>query len=587
MKKQNKFLPLLLILAMMMTFIFPAAVSAATPLGTDGAIVIRPPSGHSLLSDNFNAYQLFDLINVTGEGAAAQYAYEPTPAVTAFLAVAGIADKYVATALTGSDAAEGFRQWLQDSDRTEEEIISLAKDLTANVTALNAVNKNEISKNSAGQIVFENLNYGYYLVTGESTPANADGTPYSSNVISRGMLINVLDIDGDTTAKIDLKADAPKIDKNVWFDDTAGTGEAYNGTDAPADRNDPGWQEWTDINIGQTAYFMINSTVPNMTGYGEYTYVVHDTLSKGLTYVPDSLQIRLVKEGETSVTPTAGVHYTLAVSEATEETTTSIYAGGTKLTVTFTDLKALVVEEGWTVEITYQAVLNEESIVGNPGNPNKAKLEYSNNPNWNGEGKEPTGETPEEEAKVYTFDLDIFKYTGNLTGAHTPLKDAEFQLKPKAGDQALFVIPYPGSDYDYRAVSAEERTADLLLPEEDQVTTNVLVTNSDGKIRIKGLNAGSYELQETKAPVGYNLVSGWITDIVIEKDNSETGYRLTVSGNPENSVNVLNNTGGQLPGTGGIGIYRILGIGVVMAVLLTAAFIIYRRKNAMNALNIE
>ena len=584
MKHQGKFLPLILVLSMIVSFILPASTFAAPPLGTDGKILINPPSGHSLVSDDFKAYELFDLTGISGAEPNVEYAYEPTSAVIAFLAVPGMSAKY-GEGLAGSEAAEAFRQWLQHSSRTEAEIVVLAKELTTNVSTLTAVGQSNVSKTVNGQIQIENLNYGYYLVTGGSTPSSADGTAYGDTVISRGMLLNVFDNSGNKTTEITLKADAPTVGKEVWYPDATNAGGSI-GSDEPVDENDPGWQDWSTINIGQTLFFKLNLTVPNMTGYETYKFVATDTLSKGLTYNPDSLQVQLVKEGSSSVTLTNPGDYTLAVSAATEEITPSEYVDGTKLIITLTDLKTLVNDLGWSVVITYNATLNGDAVVGNPGNPNKVKLEYSNNPNWDGQGEEPTGDTPEEESRVYTFDLEVFKYTGQINNEPTPLQGAEFNLRLKSTLALIQVVPYTEDGYNYRVATAEDIEADEAKQADEKVVTTNLVSGADGKIKIKGLKVGTYELKETKAPAGFNLLPDWITDIIIEKDNSAQGYKLTVGVNPENAVNVLNNTGGQLPGTGGIGIYFFLALGGIMAALLTGAFIVYRRKSALNDLNV-
>ena len=594
MKKQNKVLSLLLALVMVMTFILPMTASA-DPMNTDGKIIIKPPAGHSLPLESFKAYELFDLVNIVGS----EYIYEPVAAVSAFLAADGMASKYGADGLTGAAAADAFRQWLQDPARTEAHVIELAKDLIENVSTLTAVNDSKKSQNDEGKIVFTGLNYGYYLVTGEGTSLDPNGA-HSKNVISRGMLINVPDEYGNKDSEIALKADSPTIEKEVWHhNDTP-----YNGTDKPVDGNDSGWQEWTDVNVGNDVYFKLNAKVPDMTGYENYTYIVHDTLSKGITYDPakSEMKIQLVQKDKTSVPLTKDTDYTVAAPSPSTETGESEYVGGTELKITFIDFEKWIAYEGWEVEIIYKAKLNSNAIVGKPGNPNKVNLEYSNNPNWDGEGTEVTGKTPDDDARVYTFDLEIFKYTGSLLvddgedgeepgvlgTDYFALPGAEFQLRVSGTNKIIYVTKYEVGEYNYRIVSDEERADDLEIEDpENRVTTDVLITGNDGKIKIKGLDAGKYELKETKAPGGYNLLPGWITDIVIQKDDSENGYSLTVKANPENSVNVLNNTGGQLPGTGGIGVYIFFAIGGMMAILMAAAFIFYKKRKTLDTLDVE
>jgi len=456
--------------------------------------------------------------------------------------------------------------------------------LSIHVAQLQAVDVSKRSK-SNGNIIFEDLNHGYYLITGEGTPSGTD----VENVISRGMLINVPDEAGKAAVQIALKADSPTIDKEVWYHDEAETGNAYDGTTAPTDGNDAGWQDWTDVNIGDNVYFKLESTVPDMTGYEKYTYIVHDTMSKGLTFDPATadIQVRLSKAGGTDpITLAVGTDYTVTTSAFTD-TDQPGYIGGTKLEIAFVNFELRNAYAGGTVEIIYKATLNEHALSGNPSNFNKVKLEYSNDPNWDGSGEEPTGgETPEDEIEVYTFEFEIFKYTGNFGNEHTALSGAEFQLSVKPSNSVLYFVPYAVDGYNYRIATDEEIASDADKLENEKRTTTKLVSDNNGKIKIKGLDAGTYVLKETKAPVGYNLLTEE-KEIVIEKATSETGFKVSVGGTTVDVLNIQNNTGGQLPGTGGIGVQIFFGIGGAMAILLAVAFIFYRKRKILEELNIE
>ena len=593
--KKHKFLKPLLVLVIILALALPmsAVASPPTSAGDNGKIIISPPQGHVLSAEEFHAFELFTLTGINVIGETKEYVYSPTNDVVEFMKVSGMPEKYGATGLTGAEAAEAFRVWLQTETLDENDIIALAKDLTANAGSYNAISTNELDSN--GRVVFDDLNYGYYLVLGGSLPVDPKNGNHSENVISRGMLVNIPDKDGKSTAEVDLKADSPTIDKEVWFHNPEGSNLAYDGVGAPVGGSDPGWQDWTDVSIGDTVHFKLESTIPDMTGYEKYTYIVHDTLSPGLTYDHSNsgMQIRLVKDGETPVTLYDESDYEVTAVSPDPNLTTGEYSGGTTIEITFIDFIELNNYEGWNVEITYKATLNEDAKVAANGNPNKVKLEYSNNPGWIDDGtKGPTGETPEDEVKVFTFDMEIFKYTGDIAGEHIALEYAEFQLvrvtaDENSEDDIVYFIAYSEDGYDYRVVSPAERAADLELPPEDMKTTDILVSGTDGKIRIKGLDAGEYKLKETKAPLNYNLMLGWIEDIEITKDDSPQGYTLTVGGVLENAVNVQNNTGGQLPGTGGIGTYIFFGVGGLMAILLVAIFLLHRKKKALDILDAE
>jgi len=535
MKKRNKFLTLLLALITLIAAALPMTAFAA---GENGVITIDPPANHTIAAADFNAYKLFDV--KVSAAPPISYAYTAVPGVDQFLAQTN--GKYGAN-------ADAFLQWLQDSARTEAEIIALAKDLTANKSLFGALSATQASSS----VKFSGMDYGYYLITGA-------GTRDGQKVISRSMLVLVPALVRDANnavtgttkdVQIKLKAEAPAIDKKV------------------ENHNVPGVDTWTDINIGDTVKFQLTSKVPDMTGYDKYTFIVYDTMSKGLTYKDGSVVVKL-KDGANEITLTKSADYDVTVT-APAPGAVGEYANGTQIKIDFIGFINLKDKTGYTIEITYEATLNENAVVGKPGNPNKAQLEYSNNP-YDEDSK---GKTPETEVKVYTFDMVIYKYTGEkLPG--TALAGAEFELREKGKtDTIKFVKLTNDPNYDYRVALPGEAGADATL-----------VSGADGKIRIKGLDAGEYELKETKAPDGYNVIPGWITGIEIVKDANGDG-QLQISGSPEQSVNVQNNTGGTLPGTGGIGTYIFFGLGGAMALLLIAGFLVYRKKKALGALDAE
>jgi len=585
--KHSKFFALILTLTLLLVTALPLTASAAS-MASDGSITIRPPGILVLDAADFSAFKLYNVTGITGTAPNYRFAYEPTPAVIGFLkglsatqrSAYGVTTDPNTGAAAEAAAAEEFRIWLQLKQETHDDpaIVALAR-VMVNAGVFSTGGINTAAKQADGSIKFTGLDYGYYLVTGKGLPVeDPPGPPegaHSEKVISRGMLVNVPGltrnnsniVNGwDKDVSIKLKADAPKIDKEVWN---------HNYGTTPKDA--PGWKDWTDVNIGDTVYFKHTATVPDMTGYDSYQFIVHDIMSRGLTFTaPGNMTVSLVKTGMTTRTLSRPADYTVTAAPATVANATSEYFGGTKITITFVDFEQWNAYAGGYVEIIYEAVLNENAIIGKPGNPNKVWLEYSNNPNDGGVG---TGETPEDEVRVYTFDMKIYKYTGD-TVPGTKLPGAEFELSRKTGATTygppLAFIELTGDpDYDYRLAKPGETP-----------TTTTLITNADGYIRIKGLDAGEYGLKETKAPPGYNLLPGWITSVIVHEAPNAGDSHLLVGAASEQQqvVNVQNNAGGQLPGTGGIGTCVIFGAGGLMALLLCTAYAVYRKKKTLGVL---
>ena len=218
------------------------------------------------------------------------------------------------------------------------------------------------------------LDAGYYLLIDTSTPGIGDA--------KNAALLQVTNKDAIT---IEKKYDAPEVDKSV---------------------ND------VNANIGDVVTFTLTATMPsNLEGYKSYKVVFHDTLSAGLTYLDEN--------DNEAYKPTVTIDGTATDGFTFEQS-------GNSLTITCNDVLAKGAEASDEIVVKYYAKVNSNAVIGNPGNPNSVKLEYSNDPNWTGKPEEqPTGETPEDVVYVFTFELDVTKVDGKDSSA---LKDAEFVL---------------------------------------------------------------------------------------------------------------------------------------------------------------
>ena len=212
--------------------------------------------------------------------------------------------------------------------------------------------------------------------------------------------------------------------------------------------------------------------------------------------------------------------------------------------------------------MTYTATLNEGATIGGAGNPNTVHLEYSNNLNQGGEGD--TGKTSENKVTVFTFQLNIDKKDEK----NQPLKGAGFTLYKYDADAE-------GEEADkWSLVGTEIKGEDLT------------------SFTWEGLDAGRYKLVESTTPSGYNTMEDIEFTITADLSNepaSVTALNVAVTENPNLaeqpvmstdrdsgtiSSTVVNESGAQLPSTGGIGttiFYVVGGVLVVRAVVLLIA----------------
>lgn len=106
-----------------------------------------------------------------------------------------------------------------------------------------------------------------------------------------------------------------------------------------------------------------------------------------------------------------------------------------------------------------------------------------------------------------------------------------------------------------------------------------LETDHDGHIYAYGLDADTYILTETETLPGYNLLSDTIT-VVIAEDGKVT-YKLTNSGDDaKDEIKVENNTGSELPSTGGMGTTALYIVGGALVVGAGITLVVRRRMSA-------
>lgn len=217
------------------------------------------------------------------------------------------------------------------------------------------------------------------------------------------------------------------------------------------------------------------------------------------------------------------------------------------------------------LQLVYKATLNEQSVIGSAGNPNKVYLEFSNNPN--GEG---TGKTPEDTVIVFTYKVAANKVDGN----DEKLAGAGFKLSKfdKESDSWKLV--------GYQNVKLDARG--------NPVETNgryEVANATDTSFAWNRIDDGKYKLEEVVTPAGYNTIDPVEFDVVAGHANltlsSLSGTKTTgtvgeytfTANAAEGSLttNIVNQSGTVLPSTGGMGttVFYVVGGGLMaVAVVL-------------------
>lgn len=284
--------------------------------------------------------------------------------------------------------------------------------------------------------------------------------------------------------------------------------------------------------IGDTVEFMTTVSAKS----GAKKYVIHDKMDKGLTLNTNSIT---VKSGESTL------------NQNTDYTVSTEADDGCTFEITFTQAYLDTITADIDITVAYTAVLNNAAVISTDTNNNKTWLTYGDN-----------GKTTEDVTETSTFKFELVKTKSD----NTFLNGAKFELyDAKTGGTKIALVK--ASDGSYRIATDDEKNA----PEFNSAVIEA------GTVTVKGLDADTtYWLEETDAPVGYNKLT---ERVEVKLESANLNAELDASKWISGGVHIINNTGNELPSTGGIGttIFYIVG-----GALVVGAVILLITKKRMN-----
>ena len=372
---------------------------------------------------------------------------------------------------------------------------------------------------------------GYYLVV-DTTKFN-DGEYYHAY---NSFLLKVNK--GKFNLQIKPKYVKPTVEKKVYDNDINDISSAG------------GWGSSADHAINEKFQFRLIAKLPASDDraydyYKEYAVLFNDTLSEGITF--DKLDTVEITNGDDG---------TPQVIDAANYTRTP--NGSQSFTLSIKDVKTCVpdLNKGATITVTYTAHLNDKAAVNtadgasNGENKNSVYLQYSNNPRIDTS----LDHTTTSEVRVYTYQLNNTKYHDDDTQGNE-LEGAGFRLYSNEACNAEDEIKLKMNDdgtYS-RDFSTESKGVEML-------------SNKDGQFNVKGLDAGTYYLRETKTPDGYSACAN--KEIVISATHDVN--HVSLSGNLSNKIINKKAGGITLPSTGGIGttLFYVVGGGLMVAAIV-------------------
>ena len=445
------------------------------------------------------------------------------------------ASSILGNSFTNKTNAEEVAYVLQNFENQSKEMDEFAR-IVGNHLKTTATGKSEGIALNEKTCKIEGLAAGYYLVKDMGFRQNDGSYKFNDGEIASKFLVKVV---GNAT--VTEKIQVPTIKKEV----------ANQGNH-------------TSVDIGDDIDFKLTATVPDMANYNNYTFVIRDTLSDGLTF----------KDGSVAVT--------VAGDAFTDYEWTAPTKDKNEFAITFTKEKLsekLEHNAGATIVVTYKATLNSNALT-NDKETNTAKLEYSNNPSSSTD--KGTITTPDATVYIYDFDLTVDKFDG------TEKKTADGNSKRLKGANFILYKKVKGEDNTTKNLYyVQNEKTKAVTWSDDEAAATKWITDNQGKVTFQGIAAGTYYLRETKAPAGYNSLEG---DVEVEitakyKENGELeGSSATSNGNGQYiQVRAIpNKAGAVLPSTGGIGTTIFYVLGSILALGAAVLLIVKKRMNGQD-----
>lgn len=364
-------------------------------------------------------------------------------------------------------------------------------------------------------VTVKNLAYGYYLV------GSSVGSLCGLNTTN-------------PNAEINEKNEKPIVEKTV-----SARGEQH------AQQN--------YANIGEALDFQTVIHVKK----GAKNYVLYDQMSKGLELIDYLPNVTLMVNGGDGINDDNFLDLMNNQDYTFNKTKNSFV-------VTFKpEFLKKYEDKNYDLVVHYRAILTKDAEISYSNtlnaNTNTTYLTYGDN-----NIKSNTAET-----QTYTCGIPVYKFTKKF-GAEKALAGAEFKLHAKDGTVINLIKTDNATKPTYRVFMSGDDTKQIV---------ETIKTDENGKFDITGLNLGTYYLEETKAPDGYNKLTSQITvELTTEGNENTRPINLKQNNTPADEIGVENNAGSLLPSTGGMGTTLIYLVGG--ALVLGSGFVLANKKRA-------
>ena len=596
----KKFLSIIMVLAMVLSLSITAFAAE-----NEGSITIT----NATIDETYELYKIFDASiskDADGNTNAVSYSIETDNQFFAALFGAdGTTDNtyFVYNVNTGSVTK---KEGVNDS-----ELIKYLTELVENGTYNTAATP---VKATSDEVKFENLPYGYYLITSTlGTTVTINSNTPDVEVIDKNQKPG-----GDFDKQVQIGVDAEG--KPIWGDSNSANiadevtykisfeATNYDGENKIKyyqihdEKGDAIWAEFNSfkVTVGgvelKRGYYLSQGGIntDNWEFFGDWSdipeadrdrndaqwYLVH------LDY--DKFRITI---------PWLENHTISDVTNADGDVTA--------YSVNFPEDSASKFDSPVTVEVEYKAVIEANAAIGDTSHGNRFNKAHAS---WTSEHETLT--TPPDEVVTYVYGIGLLKDDINT---RENLAGAKFRVfKDKACTEPVYVIPTDVKGVyivdslntvaeDISGIKQEtsrkkyEAYLEEYLKDKDGNTIeqdNLVVSQVNGKLVILGLKEGTYYLKEVEAPAGYNALTQpvefkageEIRSFIIFADENGNVANIQQTDGVHHEINydlthtvVHNSKGVVLPSTGGMGTFWLITIGTILAIGF-AVFLITHKK---------
>lgn len=467
---------------------------------------------------------------------------------------------------------------------TGDELASVAAMLTL-PEGLAPNNSATVTGDAAQDLTISNLPEGWYVIKDSgtdklaivATPITSKGTTYTKFLIDKGTGQRAI---ADTLGRFYAKAEnaQSRPHKEVYSD------AVHTNAD-----------DLANFSIGDTLYYTIDTQIsPHAANYDDYTFVIMDQASRGLTLNPTAMKVMSADAAITSdteasaATLTNGTDYSWIVSTAADKTTT--------MTITITSPKALA---GKYLRVAYSATINADIVnagtytststnatthVTSDTTTDLAANTAYNSARVNANGQ---GWTDKWDTTVFTGSISFTKV--GVGEDSTALAGVTFNLfrgnsaKQSDTNKPLTFDEVAVGKYNYNPSG----------------TVTNLVTDANGKITVNGLAANEvpnpkvesapYTFKETSTNTSKGYAQSILATFTVDHAINDSGVVTNTLGSANNTLglatissdgaitvkNVKNVT--QLPLTGAAGVVLFTFLALVIAGIAVTLTVTYRR----------